>query len=260
MGRNLLILSTVCFMLGFLRVLLDFRKGALRHTWQNLAANTAGFALQCAFLWQRGQAEGRCPLTSLFEIIIFVCWSLALFYFLAGASLRVSLLGFFTGPMIFALQSFALFAVHDPGPRMKVEGYRADPWTEMHASLSLLAYGAFALAAVAGLMYLLQDRLLKKHRIGGMFHAMPPIHLLSQTIFRLLVLGLILLTVGLLTAFQMQRIPSWQHLTGPLIVWAGYAVLAYLLGRRQLSPRHGAAAAALGYAFPLVTLWLVPTR
>ena len=38
-------------------------------------------------------------------------------------------------------------------------------WPEMHAAVSMIAYGAFALACVAGVMYLVQERLLKQHRL-----------------------------------------------------------------------------------------------
>jgi ABC-type uncharacterized transport system permease subunit len=36
------------------------------------------------------------------------------------------------------------------------------PWLELHASISLIAYGAFALACIAGVMYLVQERQIKQ--------------------------------------------------------------------------------------------------
>ena len=128
----------------------------------NFSAIALGFVFQTAFLSVRGHAIGRCPLTNLFEVFIFLAWSVSLIYLLIGPAYRLSLMGAFTAPFVFALQTFALLAPIDmPHPR----GDSPSPWLEMHASVSLIAYGAFALACVAGLMYLVQERQLKSRKI-----------------------------------------------------------------------------------------------
>ena len=63
--------------------------------------------------------------------------------------------------------------------------------------MSVLAYGALALAAVAGVMFLVLDRQLKEHHLkGGLFKYMPPVRELLVSLERLLWLGMVLLTVG----------------------------------------------------------------
>ena len=44
----------------------------------NFFAVGLGFIFQTAFLSVRGHALGRCPLTNLFEVFIFLAWSVAL--------------------------------------------------------------------------------------------------------------------------------------------------------------------------------------
>src|SRR6187401_29217 len=117
-----------------------------------------GFVFQCAFLYLRGQAHGRCPLTNLFEVFIFIGWSLVLLYFLVGTAYRLSLLGVFTAPLLAALQTFVLVSPMPP-PSAKVLASKVNPWLEMHASLALMSYAAFALACVTGVMFLMQDYL-----------------------------------------------------------------------------------------------------
>ena len=67
-----------------------------------------GWLFQTAFLFHRGHALGRCPLTNLFEVFIFLSWSIVLLYLVVGTAYRLSLLGFFTSPLVFVLHFVAL--------------------------------------------------------------------------------------------------------------------------------------------------------
>ena len=158
----------------------------------------AGFVLQTAFLSIRGHAVGRCPLTNLFEVLIFLAWSVALIYLLVGPAYRLSLMGAFTAPLVFLIQAFALIAPIDIRHPTKLP---ANSWLEFHASMSIVAYGAFALACIAGAMYLLQERQLKTHQIHSIFYHLPPLSDLFAAITRLLWWGFALYTLGLVSGF-----------------------------------------------------------
>ena len=162
MDRLLLFAATGCFFVAVLRTLLAIRAGVFRPGRFNFLAIVAGFAFQTAFLWIRGNALGRCPLTNLFEVFIFMAWSVTLIYMVVGSAYRLSLMGAFTAPLVFLIQALALVAPIDRprAPKMEVNG-----WLEFHASMSIVAYGAFALACIAGLMYLLQERQLKRRQM-----------------------------------------------------------------------------------------------
>jgi len=54
--------------------------------------NRAWFRLQTAFLSVRGHALGSCPITNLFEVLVFLAWSIALIYLLIGTTYRLSLM------------------------------------------------------------------------------------------------------------------------------------------------------------------------
>ena len=61
--------------------------------------NGAGFILQTIFLFERGHAIGRCPITNYFELLVFMSWSMVLTYLLIGSTYRLSLMGAFTAPV-----------------------------------------------------------------------------------------------------------------------------------------------------------------
>src|ERR1700716_1592981 len=113
MDRPLLIASTLCFFTALVRTLLAARDGISLHGRFNFFAIGLGFLFQTAFLTIRGHALGRGPLTNLFEVFVFLAWSVALIYMLVGPVYRLSLMGAFTAPLVVLLQGFALIAPID---------------------------------------------------------------------------------------------------------------------------------------------------
>jgi ABC-type uncharacterized transport system permease subunit len=218
----------------------------------NFLAIGLGFIFQTAFLSMRGHALGRCPLTNLFEVFIFLAWSVALFYMLVGPAYRLSLMGAFTAPLVVVIQGFALIAPIDKQHPVKLP---ANSWLEFHASISLVAYGAFALACIAGVMYLVQERQLKTHQLHSIFYLLPPLTDLFAAITRLLWWGFGLYTVGLASGFFVgQPLPTVQVICA-IAVWVLYA--AILQGRhlRRFSPKRVAALCIVGFSAALTLLW-----
>ena len=60
------------------------------------------------FLFDRGHAIGRCPITNRFEVLVFMTWSMVLIYLVIGSSYRLSLMGAFTAPVASVLLFFAV--------------------------------------------------------------------------------------------------------------------------------------------------------
>src|SRR5216110_3790519 len=198
MDRYLLIVSTVCFLAAVVHTIVELRAGIYQPTRFSFFAVALGFVFQTAFLSVRGHALGRCPLTNLFEVFVFLAWSVALMYMLVGPLYRLSLMGAFTAPLVVLLQGFALVASIDIRHPVKSP---ANPWLEFHASISIVAYGAFALACIAGVMYLIQERQLKTHQLHSIFYHLPALPDLFTAIIRLLWWGFGLYTVGLFSGF-----------------------------------------------------------
>ena len=257
MDRLFLYLSTLCFLGGFTYVVLALRSGTYRPSRVNLAIMGVGFVFQCVFIYQLGQLRGRCPITNGFDILVFVSWSMVLFYFLLGPPFRVSLLGMFTAPMALLFQSVALLTSKGKLAPRSDAVLELDGWLETHAALALLAYGAFALACAAGVMYLIQDRQLKRHRLNTLFYNLPPITALGSTIFRLLVIGFVLLTLGIGAAFLMREVPDRVHLGTTMGVWLLYGVVLGLQVVRGLGARRLALNAVLAFVLPVLTLLLL---
>jgi HemX protein len=250
--RHLLILSTICFVAAVVRTGVALRAGVFRPGQFNFLAIGLGFVFQTAFLFLRGHALGRCPLTNLFEVFIFLAWSVALIYMLVGPAYRLSLMGAFTAPLVVLLQGFALIAPIDVRHPVKLP---PNSWLEFHASISIIAYGAFALACIAGVMYLIQERQIKTHQLHSIFYHLPPLTDLFAAITRLLWLGFALYTLGIVSGFFTGRPLPRVQLVAAIGVWLLYA--AILQGRhlRRLAPKRVAALCVIGFGAALTLLW-----
>ncbi len=254
MDRLLLVISTFCFLIGFAYTMYAFGARVYRNSPFNFLAIVCGFLFQTVFLYLRGQAIGRCPLSNLFEVLVFLSWSMVLFYLLIGPTYRISLLGAFTSPLAFVFQIGALLAPGlDTPARLRTN---PNPWLEIHAAISVVAYGAFALACVAGVMYLTQERQIKSHNIRSIFFHLPPIRDLAIANRRLVLVGFGLFTVGLLAGFAMGNLKAhavkiiWS--TG---VWALYGLIIAAIFKHRLSGRREAWLSVGAFSLVLGTLW-----
>ena len=120
MDRQLILLSTLCYAVAVAHTVATLRDGIFRPRRFNFVAIALGFVLQSAFLYVRGHALGRCPISNLFEVFIFLAWSIALIYLAVGPAYRLSLMGAFTAPLVLLIQGFALLAPVDIPSRARL--------------------------------------------------------------------------------------------------------------------------------------------
>ena len=252
MDRDILIISTVCFATAIAHMLIQLRNRSFRRARFNFFAVGLGFIFQTGFLSIRGHDIGRCPITNLFEVIIFVAWSVALFYIVVGPAYRLSLMGAFTAPLVVLLQTFALVAPIDHSHRTKLP---PNSWLEFHASMSLVAYGAFALACIAAVMYLVQERQLKTHQLHSIFYHLPPLTDLFAAITRLLWWGFALYTLGLISGFFVGEPLPWVQVFCAFGVWILYGLILQGRHLRWFAPKHVAALCIIGFSAALTLLW-----
>ena len=254
MDRTALVASTACFLLGFAHTMHALGARVYRRSPLNFFVSLVGFLLQTLWLYQRGQAAGRCPLTTLFDVLVFLAWSVSLVYMVTGATYRLSLLGALTSPLVFLLQASALLM---PMPVLQKGAAPANPWLEFHAAVSLVAYGAFALAGIAGAMLLFQERQLKTHKLHSFFFHLPPIHDLATANRRLVYFGFLLLTAGLLSGMRQGMAHVSLLRVVSISIWLLYAFLSIALGVKRITPGRASWLAIGAFAVLLVTVWAV---
>jgi ABC-type uncharacterized transport system permease subunit len=119
-----------------------------------------------------------------------------------------------------------------------------------------MAYGAFAIAGLAGAMLMIQERHLKRRILGGTWQQFPAITELAQAVLRLMQIGFGLLTVGLFAGFQMGNLGAHTITVGWAVgVWVMYATILVAAKRRSLSGAKVARLAASAFLIALGALW-----
>ena len=110
----------------------------------------------------------------------------------------------------------------------------------IHGWCSLVSYGAFLIAFVAGGLFLLQDRQLKRKRMGWMFRQLPSLGALDRANFLAISAGFGLLTIGATSGFiEMARLRGRWWIGDPkeyatVALWGAYFVLWVLRERAVL--------------------------
>jgi ABC-type uncharacterized transport system permease subunit len=229
------------------------------HNWLNYFLLLGAFALHTAAMLTRGFNLDRCPIKNLYEATLFVAWTMTASYLVLGLCWRkFRFLGAFAAPLLFAIGVFALMTPKDVGTPSNPE-FGGGSLT-LHVAMFALAYGAFGLSSVAGLMYLTQERDLKRHKMRALFSLMPPMQRLDLVMRSLLVSGFVLFSGALaLSPVVMQQ--SGRAFTADfkilwsLFVWAVYLALILMRWKWWRGGRRFAWGSIAAFAFVLLTFW-----
>lgn len=218
----------------------------------------AGASCHIVAMLKRGFSMDRCPINNLYEATLFIAWTIVGTYVLIGWWNRLRFLGAFVSPLLFGLGVFALMPaldVHGPQPTF------TGGWASLHKALILLACGAFGLGAVAGLMFVTQDRDLKFNKLRAALSRLPSVQQLEQVMNRLLVAGFILLTAGLIVSGVYLKQTRDVVVTGDVLAWYFVAVWIIYLGliiahwRFAQRGRRFALGTIGSFAFLMLTFW-----
>lgn len=181
------------------------------------------------FLLDWFRQDGMPPI-GLRESFALLAWALALLFILMEWGYGVSSLGAFVVPVIFF--SAAAASIFHPGSR-EVVREQWNIWLNLHIILVFLGHAAFALAATLGVMYLIQEKHLKEKRFTTLFFRLGAVGELDTMLYRTILLGFPLLTLGMLSGAIYSRIAhgvfwAWSSKElWSLAAWTIYAVLLY---------------------------------
>jgi cytochrome c-type biogenesis protein CcsB len=196
--------------------------------WSAIGVFSAGIAVNSYGFWLRMQIAGRPPVTNMYESVVWVGFGIAAialtfelisrsrYYLLAAAPLSVACL----------ILADSLPAVLDASITPLVPVLRDNFWLSIHVPTIALSYASFALALGLGHVAL-GNRLFAPD-------AKPRFKTLSQLNYRVLQVGVLLLTTGIILGgiwahFSWGRFWGWD----PKETWALIALLCYL------APLHG---------------------
>jgi ABC-type uncharacterized transport system permease subunit len=144
------------------------------------------------------------PISSTPEAMSFISFMIAVGYLASSFRYRLAAAGAFAVPAALVLLVLArVVPVETSTPEMGPLGYT-------HIFLSTLGVAVFAMAAVLALLYLFQDRQLKRRELARMGRA-APLETLDRLALRCVSLGFPIFTVAIVTGAMWIARLGWMH-------------------------------------------------
>ena len=214
----------------------------------------AGFLSHTAALILAIIDTGQDPIMTFRDAMSFFSWGLVLVFLVVGLKRGLQVLGAFILPLAFLSLVSATLAPVEAGTIAPVF---QTVW--IHVTLSILGTIGFAVAFVAGLMYLMQERMLKSKQFNVLNFKLPPLDFLDTLNQRSILFGFPLLTLGILTGAVSAQLTIGSYLSWnpeqvwALITWVFY--FAVLMGRVTVGWRAKRAAylTIVGFAGVILT-------
>ena len=257
--RHFFLLAVIFYGLSSAYSVFLWRKGFRTADRVNYMLLLAAAVLHTTAMVLRGFNLHECPVNNLYEATSFIAWTIVAAYLVIGAFRKLRFLGAFASHILLFMGVFALMPALDP-PHAAQPDF-SHGLTSLHATLVLLAIGAFGLSAVAALMFLTEEHDLRFRKLRAIFSLLPPIQRLERVMNNLLVSGIVLLTAGLsFSPFLLKERYGVYLKHDPLLdysvfIWLFY--LALLVARWKFGQRGRRFAwSTLGsFIFILLTFW-----
>jgi ABC-type uncharacterized transport system permease subunit len=198
-----------------------------------LISFAAGLVLHMVAIVENGRAAGAAFPAGFLNSVSLCAFLIALLFLFVYWRYRIESLGVFVFPLVFAMTTAA--ALSAPVTHWS-SGSDRDTWLAVHIVLVLLGYAALLVTAFAALLYLLQERQLKRKKSVRLLERLPPLGTLDALISGSLGFGFILITLGVVTGGTWAYIESGGTAAGlgdprmstALLTWAACFLMVAL--------------------------------
>jgi cytochrome c-type biogenesis protein CcsB len=191
---------------------------------------------------------GHAPMSNLYESLVFFAWTIILLYLIIEWRYKLSVLGAFVTPFAFLGMAYASISPSVNETIQPLVPALQSNWLISHVVSCFLGYAAFAVSCGISITYILKKRYEERQGQGGLMALFPSSVVLDELIYKSIVVGFPLLTIGIVTGAAWANYAwgtywSWDPKeTWSLITWFIYAAF---LHARITRGWHGIKAAVL---------------
>lgn len=214
----------------------------------SLMAVVVGFICHATSIMIRAVELQYMPLTQRYEAFSFFAALGILGFLIAYAKYRIESLSLFVFPLTFLITFIANLS-YDPSQSIPLS--LQSNWIYIHTPLIFLGYAALFISFSGAIMYLMQERSLKKKQRSSYFHRLPSLEVCDELSYKSLAIGFPLITLGI-TSGALWAQSAWGTVWGGdlKILFSLFTWLIYLLliNYRLIGGWRGKKAAYLGIA------------
>ena len=205
-------------------------------TWSATAMGMTGLMVRWRESYLMGADIGHIPVSNLYEVFILFSIITALLYLHYEQKYNTRSLGGFVLLVISAAVGFLLwytFDRHADGIQPLVPALNSY-WMKIHVPANFVGYGAFSLAAMIGVVFILKSRAADSNPQGFINARLPDLALLDDVMYKAIALGFAFFTLAtilgaLWAAEAWGGYWSWDPKeTWALIVWLNYAAWLHM--------------------------------
>lgn len=161
-----------------------------------LGAVSLGAIFHLVSIVEQGVAIGRFPASGFYESMSLCAFLITALFLFIYWRYRLESLSVFIFPLVFVMALVASLG-GGPVPNRWANQTVRNAWLITHVVLVLLGYAALLFTAVAAVLYLLQERELKRKKPRSFYHRLPPLGTLDELITRFMGLGFVLITLAI---------------------------------------------------------------
>ena len=240
----LYVMATVAYFTGLFAQSAFVEKVGSALTWSATTMGIVGLMVRWRESYLMGDDIGYVPVSNLYEVFILFAVITALLYLFYERRFRTRALGGFVLLVISAAVAFLLWYAFDRNAAdiqplvPALQSY----WMKIHVPANFVGYGAFAMAAMIGVAYLLTSWARDNQSNGVMAKVMPDLLVMEDLMYKAIALGFAFFTVAtvlgaLWAAEAWGGYWSWDPKeTWALIVWLNYAAWLHM---RMIKGWHG---------------------
>jgi ABC-type uncharacterized transport system permease subunit len=198
---------------------------APRESWGRLApiGIAAGLVLHFGDLMHRARELGSVPYRTLGGSVSLFGWMLGIAYLVLLFRHRERAMGPFLIPLV-VLATAAGLLLPDAASAAS-QGTHGSVFA-LHVTLAILAYAAFSFSFVLSILYLVQNRQIRRRRTGLLFSRLPALEVIGRMNRTSVTVGLAVLTVSLVLGIVWAEV-VWISLADPKVEWAVATLAVY---------------------------------
>jgi ABC-type uncharacterized transport system permease subunit len=206
---------------------------------------------------------GVCPVEGIHFAVSVASLFACIAYLTFRVRFRIDVVGAFVAPL--ALTSLLASRFVGGGDVAPSPGVKS-ALLPLHVAMNMLGVALFCLASGAAITYLVQEKLLKKKRLEGVFQRLPPLDSLDRAEHRLLLTSFPLLTVGIVTGslwtkkIEVGGAFALLHAAFGYSAWMICAAVLLLRAGAGWRGRRAAYGTIAGFGFTVILLLLYLLR
>ena len=183
----------------------------------------AGLAVHFGDLMRRARDLSSVPYRTLGGSVSFFGWMLGIAFLALLLRHREQAMGPFLIPFVVIATAAGLLL--PDAPSRPQQGLHGSVFA-FHVTLAILAYAAFTFSFVLSMLYLVQNRQIRRAKTGLLFARLPALDVIGRMNRTSVTIGVATLVLSLaLGLFWAERV--WPSLADPKIVWAAVTLIVY---------------------------------